>query len=292
MKTVSYSQYKMYETCQRQYKYHYVDKLGTYKDSIHTIFGTAIHETLQHFIQVAFDKSLKAANEIDLKRYFKDSMMRLYKTASDTQGHFSDKIEFTEFIYDGYAIVSWFKRKRAAFFSKRKTQLLGIELPLAIEVGLGVKYSGYIDLILKENDVITIYDIKTSKAGWKSYTKNDKKTTNQLLLYKKFYSDIHDIPFDKIKVQYLICKRKVDDEAEWPIPRISSYVPANGKPSVNNAYQSFMGFVNRVFDNGIRRKDIEYTPTPSKFNCMFCEFNSMCDSVFEEDSAHQEDWFI
>ena len=50
-----------------------------------------------------------------------------------------------------------------------------------------------------------------------------------MLLYKKFYSEKYEIPLDKIKVEYQILKRKISENFEYPIPRISKFVP-NGKP--------------------------------------------------------------
>ncbi len=71
-----------------------------------------------------------------------------------------------------------------------------------------------------------------------------------MLLYKKFYSEKYEIPLDKIKVEYQILKRKISENFEYPIPRISKFVPANGKPSVKRAWDGFMNFVDSVYDDG------------------------------------------
>jgi hypothetical protein len=92
-----------------------------------------------------------------------------------------------------------------------------------------------------------------------------------MLLYKKFYSEKYDIPLDKIKVEYQILKRKLWEAADFPVPRISKFVPANGKPSVNRAWDGFLGFVNNVFgENGeIIQTDF---PTNKGKHCDWCEF--------------------
>ena len=41
---ISYSQYAMYSKCPKQWELAYVKKLRTFQQSIHTIFGTAMHE--------------------------------------------------------------------------------------------------------------------------------------------------------------------------------------------------------------------------------------------------------
>jgi hypothetical protein len=87
-----------------------------------------------------------------------------------------------------------------------------------------------------------------------------------------------------IKVEFQIMKRKLMEDAPYPIPRISKHIPPNGRPSVMKAYDEFMGFINTVFDDtGERRLDIEYSKTPgkNKKNCKYCEFyaRKICDGV-------------
>jgi hypothetical protein len=55
-------------------------------------------------------------------------------------------------------------------------------------------------------------------------------------------------------------------------------VPASGKPSINKAWNSFIEFVDNVFDeNGAYRIDIEFQKQPSKL-CGWCEFyGTHCD---------------
>ena len=68
MAKVSYSQYGMYSTCQEQYKLNYIDKLGTSSANIHTIFGSAMHETIQHFLGVMYNVSKKQALTLNLEK--------------------------------------------------------------------------------------------------------------------------------------------------------------------------------------------------------------------------------
>ena len=113
-----------------------------------------------------------------------------------------------------------------------------------LEVKEGVHFIGFIDVLLKDKTTqnYIIIDLKTSTRGWNKYQKTDKVKTSQMLLYKKFYSEKYDIPLDKIKVEYQILKRKINEDYEFPIPRISKFVPLNGKPSVNNEMERFYEF--------------------------------------------------
>mgnify|MGYP000548046776 CR=1 FL=1 len=95
-KTVSFSQYQIYKNCPHQWYLNYVKKLQPFKPSIHLIFGTAFHETLQNYLQVMFDKSAIEADKIHLPTYFKTKLMELYK-ANAYAGHFSTPEELSEF---------------------------------------------------------------------------------------------------------------------------------------------------------------------------------------------------
>mgnify|MGYP003135025815 FL=1 len=182
---ISYSQFSMYEQCPKHWELAYARNLRTFSQSIHTIFGTAMHETLQHYLTVMFDQSVKKADEIDLNKYLKDQMFNLYKDAVKKMGeHFSNKFELGEFYEDGVAIIDWFKRRRGQYFSRKNEELLGIEIPIyhpVNDTNDKVMMLGYLDIVIrdKRNNKITIIDIKTSTRGWNKWQKADKiKTSN------------------------------------------------------------------------------------------------------------------
>ena len=64
--TVSYSQYSIWRKCPHQWYLNYFKGLASYSQSIHTIFGTSIHETLQNYLHVLYTESGVKADEIDL----------------------------------------------------------------------------------------------------------------------------------------------------------------------------------------------------------------------------------
>ena len=161
---ISYSQFSMYSTCPKHWELAYVKGLRTFSQSIHTIFGTAMHETLQHFLTVMYDESVKAAEEIDLNKYLKDQMFTLYKEAVEKMGdHFSNKFELGEFYEDGVAIIDWFKKRRGQYFSRKNEELIGIEVPIYHPVDKSndkLMMLGYLDIVIrdKRDNKITIID--------------------------------------------------------------------------------------------------------------------------------------
>ena len=67
MKKISYSQWSMYEKCPQQWKLSYIDKLAPFSSSIDTCFGTAFHETMQHYLTVMYTDSVKRADALDFR---------------------------------------------------------------------------------------------------------------------------------------------------------------------------------------------------------------------------------
>lgn len=278
MAKVSFSQYSMWSSCPQQYKLNYIDKLGESSGNIHTIFGTGMHETIQHYLSVMYGVSKKQADEIDLDKLLLERMKEAFIKEKEllSEGLPCTQIELEEFYGDGRRIIGWLKKNIQKFYSKSGYELVGIEIPLNTKVKEGVHFIGFIDIVLRdmaENSIIII-DLKTSTMGWNQYQKADKIKNAQILLYKKYYSDLFNIPLSKIRVEYQILRRKLPEDSAFPVPHISKHVPANGAPSVTKAYDEFMEFINTVFNDDGTYKDIPYPKVPgaNKKNCKYCQF--------------------
>jgi hypothetical protein len=285
MARVSFSQYSTYSSCPQQYKLRYIDKLGESSANIYTIFGTAIHETIQHFLSVMYGVSKKQAMEINTDKLLLDWMRKEYIKENEklSEGTICTQLELEEFYGDGRRILEWFKKKLDKFYTKAGFELVGIEIPLNAKIKEGVQFIGFVDVVMRDlsDNSIIIIDLKTSTMGWNKYAKADKFKNAQIVLYKKYYSELFNIPLDKIKVEYQIMRRKLYEDAPFPIPYMSKHVPANGKPTVNKIYNEFINFVNDVFDDEGKFIQKEYPKQPGERqkNCKFCEFGrrGLCD---------------
>ena len=175
--TVSYSQYSVYRRCPHQWFLSYVKGLSPYQVSIHTVFGTAVHETMQHYLKVMYEQSGAAADREDIIGLFNERFKATYKKEFEsTKQHFSNPDEMREFYEDGVNILEWFKKHRSQFFTTRNVVLLGIEMPLMVGLTKNLFLKGYIDFVLydKDLDKVYIYDIKTSRSGWNDKAKKDE----------------------------------------------------------------------------------------------------------------------
>ena len=278
-RVVSFSQYSMWSSCKKKYKLQYIDKLAKSGGNIHSVFGTAMHETIQTFLKVMYGETKKAALNINLDNLLYENLIEAFQSDQKKMDGKSPctKEELIEFYNDGQNILHYFTGKLNKFYPKQGYELVDIEYRLEEELKPGVVFWGFIDVVLRDviSGKIIVIDLKTSTKGWGSYKKNDKIGTSQVLLYKKLYSEKENEELNDINVEYQILKRKIDPNSQWPIPRISKFVPANGKPSVNKAWNSFMEFVDYVFDdNGNLREGQLYEANPTKL-CDWCDFKTL-----------------
>ena len=209
MNRISYSQLSMFNECPLRWKLNYVDDLSISEPSIHLLFGTAMHEVIQTWLEVMYHDSIKNADKLNLEQRLHDKMYERFQIDKEAYGKNPCTLEeMKEFFNDGVAILDFVKKKRADYFQKRQYELVGCEVPIEVMLKKDIKMVGYLDIVLrhKPTDTITIIDIKTSTRGWNKWMKADKNKTQQLLLYKQFYSKQYGTPIENIDVEYFIVK--------------------------------------------------------------------------------------
>jgi hypothetical protein len=282
-RSVSYSQYSIYATCPHQWYLSYVENKNPYQATIHTVFGTAFHETLQKYIDVMYNESGAAADRLDLETLFTDRFRAVYSEEYEkTKEHFSNAQEMREFYDDGVAIIKWIKTRRNKLFTVRKVKLLGIEMPLLVGLNKNVYLKGYIDFVLYDEDLqkVYIYDIKTSTRGWSEREKKDDNKLAQILLYKEYFGRQFGFDVDRIEVEYFIVKRKIWEASEFPIPRVQSFKPASGKTKRRQAVEKMENFIKDCFDEFGKPQVKSYLKQVGEKSCKWCPYANkpeLCD---------------
>jgi len=277
MGRISYSQLSMFSECPQRWKLNYIDKVTESEPSIHLLFGTAMHEVIQTWLEVMYHDSVKNANKLNLEQRLHDKMMELFKQGKEEYGKNPCTLEeLREFFQDGCDILDFVKKRRADYFSKRGYKLIGCEVPIEVDLKKNVKIIGYLDLVILDefHNTIKIYDIKTSTQGWNKWMKKDENKTQQLLLYKQFYAKQYNHPIDKIEVEYFIVKRKLWENAMFPQKRVQKFSPASGTVSMNKVAKRLNTFLDLAFDDLGNRISENIIPTPSKKACRWCEFKN------------------
>ena len=258
-----------------------------FTSSIHTVFGTALHEVLQHYLTVMYDKSFIEADKINTSEMLEETLREEYtkQYKANNKQHFSSPEELREFYEDGVEIIREFSKRKKKYFSKRGWHLVGCEVPIKVtphKYKPNLLLQGYLDVVMYHEPTQTfkIIDIKTSKSGWNKTMKSDENKQLQLVLYKKYFAELYDVPVEKIEVEFFIVKRKLYESKEFIIRRIQTFIPPSGKVKMNRVTKSLNDFINGAFgQDGYLDKD--YQPTPHK-NCHWCPFNKthLCSATF------------
>jgi hypothetical protein len=286
-KLVSYSQLSMFNECPKKWSLQYREGHKQFTSSIHTVFGTALHEVLQTYLTTMYEKSGAEADRLNTSEMLQEALREEYKKQykANNKQHFVKPEELSEFYEDGVSIIREFSKDKAKYFSKRGWHLVGVELPLALHPHAklyNVLFQGYLDLVMyhEPTNRIKIIDIKTSKSGWSKREKSDEQKQFQLILYKKYFSEIYNFPIDNIDIEFMIVKRKLYESEDFVIKRIQLYKPASGKVKLNKVTKSIEAFVEQAFDrNGY--KDVEHQPTPND-KCKWCPFHKthLCSATY------------
>ena len=282
-KKISYSQFSMWQNCPHAWKLKYVDGHRIDDTSIHTIFGTAMHEVIQEWLDILYNQSETVAKTRYLHDTLKDKLLHLFKEnikldESGNKTFLTDKPTLYEFYNHGCLILDYIQVNYKKIFPTEYTVLHSIEYPLEITVKNNVTYIGFIDIVTHNtlDDTYKLYDLKTSTSGWSDYQKKDPVKVGQLLLYKRFFAQQLNLSEKQISVEYIILKRTIFENAQYPTPRVSKFEPAHGTPSLNKTWVLFQNFVNTAFDDDGNYIN-EQIAIPSKDACRFCKFKDRKD---------------
>ena len=277
-KMVSYTQFSAWSECPHKWKLMYIDKMRQ-PPNIHLAFGSAMHETLQEYLDLMYNKSIKAADEFPIYEDFQERFMKMYGDYKEQIGdNFATKKDLTEFVNDGLNIIEFFLQRRQMHFSKRGTRLLGVEMPILTppyEKHPNIMLYGKLDLVFYDEDLqkVSIWDIKTSTKGWTKWDKENKIKTAQMVLYKRYFAEQYNVPVESIDCKYFIVKRKIPKNPKYPAmaSRIQTFEPSSGKTTMNRVTRQLHEFIDDCFENDMYKQK-EYTKLPSDKNCRWCPF--------------------
>ena len=284
-KTVSYSQIMMYHTCPHKWYLSYIKKLSKYEENIHLLFGSAMHIVLQLYLYVVYNGTIAEADKMDLEKILLDELKKEFSRAKQNSGiNPATKEQLMEFYYDGVEILRWFKKHKSDYFGKKGYDLIGYEIPLDVPINENINFLGYIDIVLRDNlsNKILIKDFKTSTQGWNQYQKKDETKIQQMVLYKKMYSLKYDVPIDNIEIEYIILKRKLYENVDYPQKRVQKFSPPSGNVTINKVMKNLNDFIDNCFTKDGEYIDKQYYKNASDKVCRFCEFkdkNDLCDKL-------------
>jgi len=255
----------------------YLRNLVPFTQNIYTCFGTAMHETIQSWLEVMYHDKVKAANDMNLHQLLYDNMVKAYKQgkAQMNHEHFSTQDELTQFWIDGKHILDFLVKKRGGYFSTKNMQLAGIETLLYQELRPGVMFKGLVDLVFyhPNTDRWTVMDIKTSTSGWRDNQKKNPNLTAQVILYREFFAKQFGIDKDKIDVEFFIVKRRVPKDAEFASmqKRVQQFSLSSGPRKTKEIISTLDKMLSEVLDDDANFIDKDYKCTNPFGKCEHCQ---------------------
>lgn len=275
-KFISYSQFSLFKQCQKNWFNRYVLKEESESGDAAN-FGTSIHETIQNFLLVMYNQTIREAKKINLFEDFGKRVITL-----------SENID-AAFIEDGSNILEYFSDNFGKYFPKKNHTLIGIEFPVEFKITEAINFFGKIDILIKNEETgkYIIYDLKTSYKGWSDKEKKDEIKISQLLLYKYFLSKQLNIDINDIEIKYLIMKRKIFESENAPFKqkRFQEFSPASGKIKIKNVINEFNLFLDTCYNNDgtikIKEEVLQYANTPK--SCTYCtHYKTDCENDFRK----------
>ena len=232
-----------------------------------------MHETVQQWLTELHNGTESPTN---LYHTFLERLVHNFRISTITKDgvpiYVCDRQVLDEFYQQGVEILRYLCQNRNEFFDYKNVELIGVEVPLEVPLRENLTFTAYLDIVTRSKITgqVKIYDLKTSTRGWNKWQKEDTKKTNQLLLYKHFYAQQHNISPDYINIEFVILKRETDNYT----PRITRFQPDHTKLAIQRTLASFNEFINECFDEVGNYKVTDIKAVPSKNNCRFCQFNN------------------
>jgi hypothetical protein len=257
----------------------YKDGIRPPNGNIHSLFGTAMHQTLQEMLNQYYNVSKRAFYDFDYADFLFESMKAEYEKSKSEGLVFTDKIEFAEFYNDGLIGISYFVKHVDEYFKHRGFKLVGVETKLSYPLRPNLSFTGYIDVIIYDvqNESYRIIDLKKSYRGWGDNDKLNKRA--QLQLYKHFYSLQFNVPAKNIDVEFIIFKQKlfVPKDPMYRPKNIQRFEPPTGPVTLKKVVGEFNAFIEEAYDVEGFHREAEYKASPSKKACNFCPFKTKKD---------------
>ena len=281
-KQISFSQFSTYFACGYKWFRDYVKKDKKFEDNLNMSMGSAVHFALQTYLTLLYNESEAKAEALDIV----DIFIKSFRGEITKKGIKSSEEEINEFITDGSAILREFIRpeNRKRYFPREKYELLGIEMSLNEPIFNNLNIVGFLDLVLKEKMTgnIKIVDFKTSTRGWSASEQEDFTKLAQLRLYKALYSKKHNLPLNKIQVEFFILKRKLYDESKCKFPqtRLKIFTPQSYKNDIEETLVEISKFIKACFtEDGEFIPNKEHEKLPSTKACKYCQYakDGTCD---------------
>lgn len=281
---ISFSEYSTYIQCPHKWYLQYYHKFPS-DSSEELVFGSVVHGVIEEILNNnLFQKLYKIDPEKTVRDLYKSCLKDVLEKVEDLDflKKFSESKSSQIFMYQTEKLI-----KELNYFNRFKDyEVADVEflldgLKIAENEKCQIIFKGFIDLVLKHKTEGTylILDWKTSNKPW-DIVKKLKENSNlfaQLCLYKNFYSEVKNIPFDNIETKFYNLPR-ADPKKQSP------YSGNLNREYVDNFLEHFFKTCFKIYEHKQTLKDFTKIKMITKQNyCFRCKFNNeeQCNDVDE-----------
>jgi hypothetical protein len=273
---ISYSELIDWVECSFRHKLKHIDKLGDDGATIHTIFGSILHDAMEYYTLTGKIKSSQeciAEFQKQIGEIMFSKRAASKEDAEEFMSAFAGLLEQTPKFLDerfpGWKLIA----AEDYLFEPIKGQK-------------NKRFKGFIDLVIKTPKRKTvkrkstrlsslkgvdeavdgeweyhIIDYKTTNWGWQAAQKNSVDKQMQLVLYKYFWCEKMKIPLDEVKTSFLLLKRTAMKDGS----RIELVTVDVEEKDVSNAIQVLNTALNQIQ----KRRVVK-----NKMSCRFCQWSN------------------
>jgi len=255
VKHVSFSSLKKWKECPFRYMLEYIYEIDKFEGNIHTVFGTAVHGTME-LLYGAKQAYLPIPSNRELRSRF-DLLFEL--ECDNLSIDASDRVEFAN---QGHRIVPLVYDRLVEEFGPFDVVSIEEELYEDIE-NTDIKYKGFIDMVIRlASGKYVILDWKTTSYGWNRYKRMDYYgTLMQSTLYKYYWCKKHGVALKDVQTYFVLLKRTVKD----PSKCVEFFKVSNGPKSIDKALKVVKGMVTSL-------KNDMYPKLRSEKACRYCQY--------------------
>lgn len=261
---VSFSEVKTWLDCSWAHKLIHILSLSEFEDSIYSDFGKIVHDASEHYLRTRELKVAEATENIismwSERGYPNVENWPDYDSAVPDVDYWTQTSEnmlnsIPHFLDENFP--NW--------------EFVEAEEKFREPIGdTGYYFKGFIDGIIKTEKkgkpIYWIIDWKTaSPGGWHPSKRRDRTVQLQLVLYKHFWSQKHNIPLNQIRCAFILLRR--DD----PNPkkrkkggnRCSMLTVSAGPKTIDRALRDVSNMINALNRSYFLK---------NRTKCNFCEF--------------------
>ena len=255
-KHTSFSETRNWAECSWRHQLQAIKKLGIDSPSIHLFFGTATHAAIEYFMNtkdISFVDSDKVIDDgwvenLKLPDFIKNPADKMKQGIRNIMEEFP---KFMEVTFPGYVSIE-------------AEEQLYEDLGKYFNQHAGVSFKGFIDIVIKVpgkkegSSLYWILDAKTASRPWDANKIADPLVRMQLVLYKKFWCEKHNIPLKDVRCGFVICLK------QGKVGKLCKLIPVSvGDVSVTKSLAVVNNFVSSV------KRGVAYK---NRMSCRFCEF--------------------